>query len=168
MIRGKIITEEYPDGSRLYRGTCVVRNETVSAGNVAANQIPDGPAPGFVRRTLRWVNVQDAGGSRCEFEITDERPAHAEVAEGTDAEGSGGRTERGTPDGVPVHRVGPIGSVVGEGVSQPIARHDGGGSVAAAHPGGTEETAEAAFDGVTPMTTNRAGYKPPTPETATP
>jgi hypothetical protein len=71
MIRGKITTFKTADGGTLYRGVCVVRNESVTAGEVMSQQIPAGPAKGYVRSTLRWVDTQDADGSRCEFEIHD-------------------------------------------------------------------------------------------------
>ena len=73
MIKGTITTEEFKDGTRVYRGECVVRQETVTAGEVMSQQIPEGPAPGFERLTRFWRNSQDAASSRCELEIVDKR-----------------------------------------------------------------------------------------------
>ncbi|MBA4187574.1 MAG: hypothetical protein C0467_06100 [Planctomycetaceae bacterium] len=71
MIDGKIETFKTPSGGKLYRGTCVVTDETVTAGEVMSQQLPDGPSPGFERVTLNWKNTQAARGSSCEFEVID-------------------------------------------------------------------------------------------------
>ena len=89
MIRGKIETFRTEDGGKLYRGTCRVVGETVTAGEVMSQQIPEGPAPGYQRETLFWRNTQDANGSRCEFEILDRRPIHVEETSPADADGAG-------------------------------------------------------------------------------
>lgn len=78
MIQGKIETFCTAAGGKLYRGWCVVRDESVTAGDVMSHQIPDGPQPGFERLTRYWRNTQGAHGSRCEFEIEDRRPGAVE------------------------------------------------------------------------------------------
>lgn len=78
MIRGTIETFAVEGGGTLYRGECVVARETVTAGEVMAAQVPAGPAKGFVRETLRWVDAVGCDGtSRCEFEILDRREPDA-------------------------------------------------------------------------------------------
>ena len=88
MIRGKIETFATEDGGKLYRGTCRVVGETVTAGEVMSQQLGD-LQPGFERVTLFWRNTQHAGGSRCEFEILDRRPIHVEEASPANAAGTG-------------------------------------------------------------------------------
>lgn len=73
MIHGTIETWQTTCGGLLHVGRCVVTNETVSAGQVMALQLPDGPARGFERVTLFWRNRQRDGWSECAFEIHDRR-----------------------------------------------------------------------------------------------
>lgn len=73
MIDGRIETFATAAGGKLYRGRCEVTNESVTAGEVMSLQLPDGPAAGFERVTLSWVNEQHGGASRCAFEVLDRR-----------------------------------------------------------------------------------------------